>query len=634
MPEVEPEGAGITRDLPGRIAYGVAILAALFHVYTAATAPLPSLQHRAIHLCFGLVLAFLLFPPAKRRGRRGKLRWGIDGTLIGIAVVSLGYVALSYSGILTMLSPNALEIALAFVVAALVLEAARRTTGIVLPALGVISIVYAVFGDRLAGLLQHSGASIGNIARNLSLSTEGIFGVAIGVSSTYVVLFVILGSLLQLCGAGQLALDMADIVAGRFRGGAAKGATLASGLFGSISGSPVGNVAATGPVTIPMMVRMGFSRKSAAGVEAAASTGGMIMPPVMGATAFLIAEILAIPYGEVALAALVPALLYYAAILFTIDMQAARMGLKGTRTERALRALATLVFTRGYELLPLAALVYLLIAVDSTAVRAAFWASALAGLIALVAALVKDRGRGFLKRLCDHLAEGFESMVVIIAACATAGIVMGMMGVTGLGFRLSFVLTELAGGNMAVLLLLTMLASIILGMSLPAVAAYLVLAVTVAPALIELGADPLAAHLFVFYFGVLSNITPPVALAAYTAAGIAGARPNDAGFEAVKYALSGFLIPFIIVFSPGLIMHGSAAEIALSVAMALCGTLGLSGAVAGYFFGTLTRWLRAVLAIGGICLVVPEPISSIVGIVLQISVLLAAKTLKKGKAHV
>ncbi|MGO2110701.1 MAG: TRAP transporter permease [Pseudoclavibacter sp.] len=617
-----------------RVAYGVALVAAIFHVATAATAPLPSLQHRAIHLAFGLILAFLLIAPTKRMEGRPGWRWGIDATLIVLVVLSVGYIAVDYSSILSMLSPSTIQIIVAFVVTALVLEATRRATGIVLPLLGVVAIVYAIFGDRLAGLLQHSGSSLENIARNLTLSSEGVFGVALGVSSTYVVLFVLLGSLLQLCGAGGLALDLSQVVVGRFRGGPAKGATIASGLFASVSGSPVGNVAATGPVTIPMMIAMGFGRAKAAGVEAAASTGGMIMPPVMGATAFLIAEILAIPYSAVALGALVPALLYYLAILFTIDMQAAKMGLKGSKTERAMRALATLVLKRGYQLLPLAILVYMLISGSGSAIYAAFLSLALAALIALIAALVRTRGRGYLRELCDHLVGGFQSMMVIITACATAGIIMGMMGVTGLGFRLSYVLTEIAGGNVAVLLALTMLASIVLGMSLPAVAAYLVLAVTVAPALVDLGVEPLAAHLFVFYFGVLSNITPPVALAAYTAAGIAGAKPNAAGVEAVKYALPGFVIPFIIVFSPGLILYGDATSIVLSILAAMFGTLGLSGAVVGYFFGTLNWWLRAVLVVGSACLVVPEMISGGVGVLILILVIVASKILSKGSNRV
>lgn len=606
----------------------VALAAAVFHIATGATAPLPALEHRIVHLTLGLVIAFLLFPSWKSKEVKGRTKDRarlIDLSLVAVSVGTGAYIFFNADALLRILEPSSLQTVIAFVLTGLVLEATRRTTGLVLPILGVLSILYALFGQHLGGLFQHSGSSVEQIARNLALSTEGILGVALGVSATYVILFVLFGSLLQLSGAGELMLKLSEIVAGRYRGGSAKGATIASGLFGSISGSPVGNVAGTGPVTIPMMKSSGFSPKTAAGIEAAASTGGMIMPPVMGAAAFLIAEILTIPYADVVKAALLPALLYYAAILLTIDAYAAKNGLKGTRTERALRALGTLLLMRGYQLLPLAVLVYMLVAESATAARAAFWGLAVAVVLSAIAALVRRHGKEFPRALAASLADGFRSMIVIIMACATAGIVMGMMGVTGLGFRLSFILTELAGGSVPVLLLLTMVASIILGMSLPAVAAYLVLAVTVAPALADLGVDPLAAHLFVFYFGVLSNITPPVALAAFTAAGIAGANPHSTGFEAVKFALSGFLIPFIIVFSPALMLTGSPTDIIFTTTTAFIGLFALSAAVVGYLGGAIGVVSRTLLGIAGILLVVPEIWSSLIGVVLLILTFIVSK---------
>lgn len=619
----------------GRIAYFVGIMASLFHIGTGALAPLPAMQNRVLHLAFGLVIVFLVVTAGSAKRRPGAVSTAVDMVLLALSVGTAGYIFFNSEVLLRQLQPGAFETAVAFVLTALVLEATRRTTGWVLPILGAVSIVYAIFGDRLGGLFQHSGASLNQIGRNLALSTEGILGVAIGVSATYVILFVLFGALLQLCGAGELVLKLSELVAGRFRGGQAKAATVASGLFGSISGSPVGNVAATGPVTIPMMKATGFSPKMAAGVEAAASTGGMIMPPVMGATAFLIAEILTIPYTDVVKAALIPAILYYVAVLFTIDGYAARHGLHGTRTERALRALGGLLAMRGYQLLPLAVLIYLLVAEGTTASRAAFWSIAVAAVLAVLAfGLARDLRR-FPRALMDTLSEGFRSMLVIIMACATAGIVMGMMAVTGLGFRLSYILTEIAGGSTVALLLLVMVASIILGMSLPAVAAYLILAVTVAPALADLGVDPLAAHMFVFYFGVLSNITPPVALAAFTAAGIAGANPHATGFEAVKLALSGFLIPFMMVFSPGLLLMGGPGEIGFAVSTALLGVLALSAAVIGYFGGPIGWIPRAFLGLGGILLVIPEIWSSIAGLLIVIAIFSLSKiNAKKGLKNV
>lgn len=605
-----------TQSFRERSAHVIAVLAAAFHIATGAVAPLPAMQHRIVHLTLGLIIVFLLHRASARGGGRRVVSSLVDGLMLFLSVATGAYVFFNSDSLLRLLQPDLFQTIVAFVLTGLVLEATRRTTGWILPLLGLISIAYALFGQHLGGLFQHSGASPNQIARNLALSTEGILGIALGVSATYVILFVLFGSLLQLCGAGELVLKLSEIIAGRYRGGHAKAATIASGLFGSISGSPVGNVAATGPVTIPMMKASGFSPKTAAAVEAAASTGGMIMPPVMGATAFLIAEILTIPYSEVVKAALIPAVLYYAAILFTIDSYAARLALRGTPTQRALRALGSLLMMRGYQLLPLAVLIYMLVGQGTTAARAAFWGLIVAAVLALVAAVVAKSTRRFPKALFMALSDGFRSMVVIIMACATAGIVMGVMGVTGLGFRLSYILTELSGGSVAILLILTMLASIILGMSLPAVAAYLILAVTVAPALSDLGVEPLAAHLFVFYFGVLSNITPPVALAAFTAAGIAGSKPNETGLEAVRFALSGFLIPFILVFSPGLILIGQPGEIAFATLTALAGILALSGAVAGYCGGLLGKFSRALLVVTGILLVVPEFWSSALGLAL------------------
>jgi len=589
---------------------------AAFHIYMGATAPLPSLQQRSVHLSLGLMAVFLLYPPrSMSRPTPNRKINVLDGVLVLVSAF-IGVAMYSESNtLLRQISPEAWHVVMAGIATVLVLEGARRTTGLVLPLLGLIAILYASFGQYLGGLFQHSGSTIEQIAGNLFLSTEGILGIALGVSATYVILFVIFGSFLQLCGTGDLMLKLSGLLVGHFRGGQAKGATIASGLFGSISGSQVGNVASTGPVTIPLMKSSGFNGKTAGAVEAAASSGGMLMPPVMGAAAFLMAEILQIPYIEIVRAALLPAILYYVAILFTIDFRAGRIGIRGSKSEGVRAALTRLLLKQGYQLVPLALLIYLLVGAGSSPARAAFWGIVGAGGLILVVGIVTRDWKSIGRLWLEGATSGVQATLVIIMACAAAGIVMGMMGVTGLGFRLSFILTELAGSSTVALLLLTMLASIILGMSLPAVAAYLVLAVTIAPALINMGLEPIAAHMYVFYFGILSAITPPVALAAFTAAGISGESPHKTSFEAVRFALAGFLIPFMFVYRPALLMIGTPGEVVLSFIFCLFGIYALAAAVEGYLFTPMPNWQRIVLLAGAVALVAPGVLSGFAGLV-------------------
>ncbi|GAA4430947.1 TRAP transporter fused permease subunit [Georgenia halophila] len=598
-------------------ATGIMVAAAAFHLFTGFTAPFPSMQQRAVHLALGLVVVFLLHPPTAMSKVAPNRRVGVVDLILVVASAVIGIVIyLQYSEILQTFTYDSFHIVLAFIATLLVLEGARRTTGPALPCLAAIAILYAMFGQHLGGLFQHSGSTFGQIAGSLFLSTEGILGLAMGVSATYLVLFIIFGSLLQLSGAGDFILEQSNLMVGRFRGGQAKGATLASGMFGSISGSQVGNVAATGPVTIPLMKSTGFSAKMAGAVEATASTGGMIMPPIMGATAFLIAEILQVPYAEIVLAALLPALLYYLAVLFTVDFEAGRLGLKGRHTDGALRKVARLFLFQGYQLIPLAILIYLLIIAGTSPARAAVWGIVGAAGIIVVTGVVTKNWKSIFRLCVAGATQGFQATLIIIMACGAAGIVMGMLGVTGLGFRLSYILTQIAGESVPLLLVLTMIASIVLGMSLPAVAAYLILAVTVAPALTELGVQPVAAHMFVFYFGVLSAITPPVALAAFTAAGISGAPPHGTSFTAVRLAIAGFIIPFAFVASPALLLIGSPGEIVQAFVSCLLGVVALAAAVAGYLFSSLRLPWRAVLGMAAVALLLAGTLTDLIGTVL------------------
>jgi len=440
---------------------------------------------------------------------------------------------------------------------------------------------------------------------HLYLSTEGIWGVPIGVSADFVYLFVLFGALLDMAGGGALLIGLADRVAGRSRGGPAKTAAVASAFMGSLSGSAVANVVTTGTFTIPLMRRSGFKPFFAGAIEAAASTGGQLMPPIMGAGAFILATWTNIPYARVAVAAILPAFLYYAALLMAIHFRAGRMGIRagGLREKEP-------VLARLHLLLPLAFIVGLL-AMGRSPMRAAFW-----GVVtAFAISFLSRRTRPGLGRLGDALLAAGAGAVQVAAACAAAGIVVGVASLTGIGLRMSELLITVSQGNLLLALLFTALGSIVLGMGLPTTAAYVVLAALGAPALIQLGVPMLAAHLFIFYFGCISNVTPPVSLAAYAASGIAGAPPLKTAWTAMVLASTGFLVPFMFVYAPPLLLQGPPLEIAAVAGTALAGVTALSAATMGYLRRDLLPWERGVLLTGAFALIFPGLLSDGYGLV-------------------
>jgi TRAP transporter 4TM/12TM fusion protein len=454
---------------------------------------------------------------------------------------------------------------------------------------------------------------------HLYLSTEGIWGVPLGVSADFVYLFVLFGALLDMAGGGALLIGLADRATGKTRGGPAKTAALASALMGSLSGSAVANVVTTGTFTIPLMRRSGFRPYFAGAIEAAASTGGQLMPPVMGAGAFILATWTNIPYPRVAVAAIVPAVLYYVALLMAIHFRAGRMGLEGGRLSDR-----ESVAPRLHLLAPLGFIV-LLLAMGRSPMRAAFWGVVSALAVSFLTRTTRPSPKGLEKAL---LAAG-SGAVQVAAACAAAGVVVGVASLTGIGLRMSELIITLSQGSLFLALLLTAMGSIVLGMGLPTTAAYVVLAALGAPALIQLGVPMLAAHLFIFYFGCISNVTPPVSLAAYAASGIAGSPPLKTAWTAMVLAFAGFLVPFMFVYGPSLLLMGSVAEIGLVVVTGVAGVTALAGSTMGYLRRELALWERILLFAGAVALIFPDLVSDGFGLLVLVLIFFRTTPVQK-----
>lgn len=581
---------GVTFDLGTAVAV-IAIGFSLFHLWWSAVGTLATLQLVYVHLGFALCLIFLRSPLKVGAGLE---RYGraLDAGLIVAAITACAYPVINYLEIARRGTgdPSDLVVALGIVTVLLVLEATRRIVGWPLALLAIAFIVYGFVGPYMPGALAHRGAGIGRIASSLYISPLGIAGTPLQVSATYIAIFVIFAAFLDVTGIGRFFIDWCYGLLGWMRGGPAKVAVAASALMGTVSGSAVANVVASGTFTIPLMKRSGLKPAFAAAVEAAASSGGQIMPPVMGAAAFIMMEILGVPYTTIMAAALIPGLLYFLAVLAMVDFEVGRRGIPGV--PRAELPDAWAIFLRqGHLFLPLVLLLVLLVFVQYTPIKAAFY-----GVLSVLVIPVLRRETWFAPRaLIDGLRNGGFAMLEVAAACACAGIIVGMMMLSGLALRLSGLLIDLSGGHLSILLVLTMIVSIILGMGMPTSAVYVILATTVVPAIITMGVEPLAAHLFVFYFGVMSNVTPPVAIAAYAAASLAGASLSQAGILAFRLALAGFLLPFMWIYNPALLMLGDLLNVTWAVVTATAGILLLAGAVQGFAFVWVLLWHERVL---------------------------------------
>lgn len=565
-------------------------------------------------LFWGLVTA-LIFLTKPINSKQKDIQWYDVNLALAAVLVGL-YVMYFYPQIISTLGTTSqFRIILGIIAVILVLESTRRMTGWSIVIIVLIFILYSHYGYLLSGDLYIKGVSWPRLFTQLYLGADFLFGAPLRTAALVVFSFIFFAQWLFISGGGDFISNIAFSLMGRFRGGPAKAAIVASALFGTISGSAVANVASTGTVTIPIMKKNGYSPTFAGATESVASTGGLIMPPVMGAAAFIMAEFLAVPYSKIILAALIPAILYFVGVFVQVDLRAIKMGVKGL-PEKEIPSLRRTLSESWIFIVPIMVLLFSLFFLYQRAEVAALSASVT--VIGIV--LLKKNTRAKVNRTMffEVLKETSNSMMQLTALTAAAGLIVGLISFTGLGLALSQTLIGLSGENIYILMLLTAAISIILGMGLPSVPCYILLAVLAAPALISLGVPPIAAHLFIFYFGTLSFITPPVCLAVYAGASIAGSPPMSTAVQAVKLAFAGYTVPFIFLLNPALIFEGSIAEIVMAVIMALIAIFLVSVGIEGVLLRTLSAFYRGLFIISGFAIFVPELYSTILGIVLAL----------------
>ncbi|MGM0971829.1 MAG: TRAP transporter permease [Bacillota bacterium] len=612
LEKYDPEAG--TRKLGGVLGWIVffGLLAfSLFHLYTGVFGMLTAQLQRSIHLGFALALIFLLFPARKKdRGRKHKVAWyDIILAILGIAVGA--YWPLFIDEIVMRAGRlTEIDFYVGLIAVLLVLEATRRAVGLPITIIAVIFLAYAIFGPYMPAFLAHRGLDLERLVQTMFFTTEGILGTPLGVSATFIFLFLLFGSFLVKTGVGQYFNDLAVSIAGKRTGGPAKVAIFSSALQGTISGSSVANVVTSGSFTIPMMKKLGYKKEFAGAVEATASTGGQIMPPIMGAAAFLMVEFIGggITYWDIAKAAAIPALLYFAGVWIMTHFEAKRVGLRGLKDEEMPNRKE--VMKKIYLLLPILAVIILLMS-GMSVIRAALWSIVITVAVSMIS---KETRIGF-RDAIDALVDGARTALGVAAATAAAGIIVGVVVKTGLGLKMANGLLDLSGGLLIPTLMLTMVAAIILGMGSPTTANYVITSTIAAPAIILLGVPDLSAHLFVFYFGIVADVTPPVALAAFAAAGVSGGDPIKTGVTASKLAIGAFIIPYMFVLSPELLMIDTTWYYLIWVVFtALAGMMAIGAGVIGYWLRKLNIFERLLGIAGGLLLIYPEGITDIVGL--------------------
>ncbi|WP_432209773.1 TRAP transporter permease [Acinetobacter variabilis] len=605
----------------------LAISYSLFHLYITFN-PLPELIQRAAHVSIGLALIFLLYP-ARQASSRQKVAW-TDWIWVIASFVSFFYLFKEYQAIMTTRGgiPNTLDIVFSIMTVVLVVEAARRVMGWMLPILGLIFLSYPFVShfEWMPDRLLTRPYTFSDIFGQMYLKTEGLYSSAIGASVTFIFLFILFGAFLAKSGMGKLFNDLAMALAGHKQGGPAKVAVISSGFMGSINGTAVANVVGTGSFTIPLMKKIGYHKNFAGAVEASASVGGQIFPPVMGASAFIMAETTGVSYGTIALAAVLPALLYYLGVMAQVHFRAGRDHLKGV-PKADLPRVKEVLKERGHLLLPIITLVVFLF--QSIPVS---YAAVYTILLTIVVAAFRKSTRMGPKEILEALADGAKQSLSVMAACAVVGIIIGVVSLTSFGSVMTSSIMSIGAGSLFLTLFFTMIASMILGMGLPSIPAYIITATMAAPALANFDIPILVAHMFVFYFGLFANITPPVALAAFAGAGIAGGDPMRTGFLALRLSLAGFIVPFLFVYNPAMLMIDTtdiavnakefglpAWNVILSITItSIVGILALGAAVEGYFKTAINWFWRIFLGVGALMMIVPETMTDIIGTIMVI----------------
>lgn len=591
----------------------VSVALCLFQMYAGGISNISSMTLRTIHWTVISAVAIVSYPAVKGKET---MRW-YDYILLAASLFATIYVAVVWPTRTIQVSTNdplfsTLDKVAFLVMTLVILEIARRTTGLALTVTAAIALIYLMFlGPYMPGIFRHRGYSLSRVAPFLLFSSEGVYGSALGTSASFIMLFVLFGDMLEAAGAGKFFIDIAYGIAGRFRGGPAKTAVVSSALMGCVSGSSIANVVTTGTFTIPLMVSSGYKKNSACAIEAVASTGGMIMPPMMGAAAFILAEYVGVSYGEVCWASILPAVLYYLGLFLCVDKEAAANGLVGQKKEDLPKPLAILK-QKGYLLLPLVILIYCLVRSFSPQ-KTVFWTI----LILIVISYLRKESRITLRKACEAMKSAVKGMAPVAAACAAAGLIVGAINLTGVGVNFTSSITRLSGGSPFVALLMTAIAALILGMGLPPVAVYIVVSTVVAPALTQMGFSLFASHLFVFYFGIIGTITPPVALTAYAAAGlIEGASAFKVGVRAFLYGIVAFIVPFVFMYDEAFLLSGTPGHVILAVVTAILALDFISAMLIGYFTARINWFGRIVCLLVGILLFLPNTYTSLVGIVL------------------
>ncbi|WP_288507621.1 TRAP transporter permease [uncultured Treponema sp.] len=624
----------------------ISVIFVLFQLYATLSGAITAQVLRATHLAFVQLLAFLLFPPTKNSPRNTLPWYDIVLGLIGLACWL--YIVVNFDSLVRRSGNNTpMDVAVGIVGILVLFESCRRIVGFPIMIIAGSFIVFAFAGKYLPGFLHHRGYSLQRVVCHLFYNTEGIMGTPIGACSTFIFLFILFGALLEKTGIGHFFIDVCNALAGGASGGPAKVAVLSSALLGTVSGSSVSNTVGSGSFTIPMMKRLGYKGEFAGAVEAAASTGGQIMPPIMGAAAFLMAESLGLPYITIVKAAIVPAILYFTGIFITVHLEAKKLGLKGLPKDQLPRFMP-LLLRKGYMILPLVVIIYFLCA-GKTAVFAALMgiiACVLVGFGVSVSDLAHGRKPSFGgKDIVEIMCTAARNIISVAIACGMAGIIIGIVTLTGLGLRLGNGLVMLAHGKLLLTLVFTMVASIILGMGAPTTANYLITSTITAGAIISLGIEPLAAHMFAFYFGIIADVTPPVALAAIAGAAIAKAKPMKTALNATKLAIGAFIIPYMFVYNSKMLMiNASALSVVMIIITAILGMFGISVALEGYGFNNTGFFYnsrkgkatiiafdaveRLLFAIAGLLCVIPETKTDIIGVSL-LAVLIAYQLILK-----
>jgi len=595
------------------IASGIAVFLSLFSLYTGTFGMFSSMFQKPFHLMLILIIVFLLYPK-KPHGAKTKVETLVSIVFILLSISACLWIIFNFERYYIEIFLDNTGIAMGTILCLVLFEATRRTLGWPLAIIGFVFYLYAVFGHSLPGILNHQGNVYERVIAGVYATTGGIFGIPLSVCATFVILFVIFGAFLNVSGADKSFMNLALSLAGKSTGGVAKVAVVSSALMGMISGSTVANVATTGAVTIPMMKRRGYPPHIAGAIEAVASTGGQFTPPIMGAAAFIIAEFIGVSYIKVAFAAALPAGIYYVLLFFAIHFISLRMGFLGL-PEEELPSFKTAFLDSIHLTFPISVLVFLMV-LNYTPMFAALWSI----LALLTTCMFQKKTRLNVKKLLLGLEKGGATMAPISTACATAGLIVGVLAMTGLGMKFSYLLVTISGNNLFLALFLTMLASLLLGMGLPTSASYLILAAIGAPALIEMGAPKMGAHLFIFYFAIISNITPPVCLASYTAAGLAGAKPQKTAFEAVRISIVLFFIPYIFVYHPALILKAPVLDILIAVPTYILGVIAAAAAMQNHLIVRNRLHERIMILLACIGLLYPSRILSMFGLAIFVAV--------------